>query len=172
MLSIPPPHSIDSVIVNVSKSKHSTATAGTSGTTVAGTSDHRLSATSGDVELGHVPRELTPAVTRQHSIDNRFQERAISQSVRETSEKSRVLNDWLLYELLSYSVSVEQAILCVDALGRDGVTTKQVFEAIPADSFTRQYLAGLGITSMGLQQHLLLLHKSLQVQPKEDVVVV
>jgi hypothetical protein len=76
-----------------------------------------------------------------------------------------VLFPWLV-EKLEQSTKMKRAdiVKCVNVLVQEGIDDELVFADIPPERFDISYLDKIGITSLGVQQRLLRIHKSLVEQ--------
>jgi hypothetical protein len=76
-----------------------------------------------------------------------------------------VLFPWLV-EKLQQSTKMKRAdiVKCVNVLVQEGIDDELVFADIPPDDFNILYLKSIGINSLGVQQRLLQIHKSLVEQ--------
>ena len=76
-----------------------------------------------------------------------------------------VLFPWLV-EKLEQSTKMKRAdiVKCVNVLVQEGIDDELVFADIPPERFDISYLDKIGITSLGVQQRLLQIHKSLVEQ--------
>ena len=72
---------------------------------------------------------------------------------------------WLV-EQLEKNTQMERSDIrkCVRLLVKDGIDDKAILAAISPDDFTKEYLKGIGISSVGAQQQLLRIHKEIAAQ--------
>ena len=89
----------------------------------------------------------------------------VVESKNDDAATERVLFPWLVEEL-EQSTKMKRAdiVKCVTVLAQEGIDDELILAGVHPDDFNVPYLKSIGITSPGVQQHLLRIHKSLVEQ--------
>ena len=89
----------------------------------------------------------------------------VVESKNDDAATERVLFPWLVEEL-EQSTKMKRAdiVKCVTVLAQEGIDDELILAGVHPDDFNVPYLKSIGITSPGVQQHLLRIHRSLVEQ--------
>ena len=89
----------------------------------------------------------------------------VVESKNDDAATERVLFPWLVEEL-EQSTKMKRAdiVKCVTVLAQEGIDDELILAGVHPDDFNVPYLKSIGITSPGVQQHLLRIHESLVEQ--------